>query len=385
LVYLVYKQRCQARTEIACRPSRQSRPSRLSRRSSLRVRFIPVILALSVAVVGCEVRRTPAPESTRQLQVVGVRRIMDRPALSPAAWSPDSQALAYSSDQRLWVYTLDRGEKDVAPAEAVTAVAWSRPLNLLALIDRGIVWTLRPDGTDRRRVPLPEPAVELAWAPGSDRLAVVVRHPVDGQIRTELWLVNHDGGFRRMVTRAPVGRAMRDLQWFPDSLYMLYGLSAGREQAMTELWRVRISYPDRQQILLPAPAAMVRLAPTGRYLATVGGDQGAEGGGQVVLSRVDGSGRFAVAPQAGRYTGLAWSPQGEKVVFAQLSGDARAELWMANADGSGHLHLYSYLMEYTDPGMGVAIAWSPDGRHLVFGTNTGASRGPIWLVTLQRR
>jgi len=42
-------------------------------------------------------------------------------------------------------------------------------------------------------------------------------------------------------------------------------------------------------------------------------------------------------------------------------------------------------MEYTDPGMGVAIAWSPDGRHLVFGTNTGASRGPIWLVTLQRR
>src|SRR5207247_7450150 len=133
LVYLVYKQRCQARTEIACRPSRQSRPSRLSRRSSLRVRFIPVILALSVAVVGCEVRRTPAPGLTRQLQLAGVRRIMDRPALSPAAWSPDSQALAYSSDQRLWVYTLDRGEKDVAPAEAVTAGAWWRPRTLLGL------------------------------------------------------------------------------------------------------------------------------------------------------------------------------------------------------------------------------------------------------------
>jgi len=363
----------------ACRLGRLCGLGRLGRL------VLAALLVGSFFTSACEVRRGPAPESTRQLQVVGVRRIMDRPALSPAAWSPDSQALAYSSDQRLWVYTLDRGEKDIAPAEAVTAVAWSRPLNLLALIDRGIVWTLRPDGTDRRRVPLPEPAVELAWAPGSDRLAVVVRRPVDGQTRMELWLVNHDGGFRRMVTRAPAGRAMHDLQWFPDSLYMLYGLSVAREPAMTELWRVRISYPDRQQILLPAPATMVRLAPTGRYLATVSGDQGAEGGGQVVLSRLDGSGRFAVAPQAGRYTGLAWSPQGEKVVFAQLSGDARAELWMANADGSGHLHLYSYLMEYTDPGIGVAIAWSPDGRHLAFGTNTGASRGPIWLVTLQRR
>src|SRR2546430_15482923 len=111
---------------------------------------------------------------------------MDRPALSPAAWSTDSQALAYSSDQRLWVYTLDRGEKDVAPAEAVTAVAWSRPLNLLALIDRGIVWTLRPDGTDRRRVPLPEPAGGAALGPGGDPRAGVGPPPPGGQIRTEV-------------------------------------------------------------------------------------------------------------------------------------------------------------------------------------------------------
>src|SRR2546430_6302467 len=153
---------------------------------------------------------------------------MDRPALSPAAWSTDSQALAYSSDQRLWVYTLDRGEKDVAPAEAVTAVAWSRPPNRLALIDRGIVWTLRPDGTDRRRVPLPEPAVELAWAPGSDRLAVVVRRPVDGQTRMEVWLGNHDGGFRRIGTPAPAGPAVDHPQGFPCTPHMPLAAS-GRE------------------------------------------------------------------------------------------------------------------------------------------------------------
>lgn len=367
------------------RPGRLGRLGRHGRRSPAQIALAcPILVALSLALSSCEVRREPAPESTRQLKVAGVRRIMDRPALSPAAWSPDSQALAYSSDQRLRVYSLDHGEQDIGPAEKVSAVAWSRPLDMLAVIDRSIVWTLRPDGTDRRPVVLPGPAAELAWAPGSDRLAVVVRHVVDGQSRSELWLVNHDGGFRRMVTRAPAGRTMHDLQWFPDSLYMLYGLWTGKEPGVTELWRVRISYPDRHEMVLPAPATSVRLAPTGRQLATVS-VQTSEGGGQVVLSRLDGTGRFAVTPQTGRYTGIAWSPQGEKIAFAQLTADARAELWAANADGSGHLHLYSYLMEYTDVGIAVATAWSPDGRFLAFGTNIGAFIGPIWLVTLERR
>src|SRR2546430_16329082 len=122
---------------------------------------------------------------------------MDRPALSPAAWSTDSQALAYSSDQRLWVYTLDRGEKDIAPAEAVTAGAWSRPLNLLALIDRGIVWTLRPAGTDRPRAPLPEPAGGSAWGPGGAPLCVWGCPPRGGQARAGLWLGQPEWGVQR--------------------------------------------------------------------------------------------------------------------------------------------------------------------------------------------
>jgi dipeptidyl aminopeptidase/acylaminoacyl peptidase len=215
-------------------------------------------------------------------------------------------------------------------------------------------------------------------------MAIMLRRTGNGQPRSELWLANHDGGFRRMVTRAPTGRTMGDVQWFPDSLYLLYGLFDPAEHVIREGHRVRINYRDDVEIPLPDRTVALRLAPTGRQVAIITADRMAGGVGQVIVSRLDGSGRRVITADPGRYAGLAWSPQGDKVVYAQLTEEARAELWLADADGSGRLHLYSYAMEYTDPEIDLAVTWAPDGRHLVFGTNTGSFVGPIWLATLER-
>jgi dipeptidyl aminopeptidase/acylaminoacyl peptidase len=341
-----------------------------------------LVFAATLAA-GCQIRRSLAPESTRQVQIAEIRRIMDRPALSPAVWSSDSRALAYAGDRRVAVYTLDVGEQDVVPVDRVTAVSWSS-LNLLALIDRGTVWTLRPNGTDRRAIPLPGPAVSLAWAPGGDRLAVVLRHLVDEQTRFEVWLVSQDGP-NRMILRAPASRAIRELEWFPDGLDVLLGLSTSPGSVITEAWRMRMSAAGHRQIPLPGPAVEMRLAPSGRYLAVIGGDRSPDRVGRVVITLLDGTSRRVVTPHAGRYSGLAWSPQGDKVVFADVADRVRAELWMADGDGSGRLHVYSYQLEYTDPAIELVMAWAPDARHLAFGTNTGTFRGPIWLATLKRR
>src|SRR3989442_14522851 len=99
-----------------------------------------------------------------------------------------------------------------------TALSWSVALNLLALIDRGVVSTLRPDGSDRRVIDLPGVAVALAWAPGGARMGVVLRRTENGQPRFELWIANHDGGVERLATRAPGGREMRDVPWVADNL-----------------------------------------------------------------------------------------------------------------------------------------------------------------------
>lgn len=345
--------------------------------------LISISLAVGIAG-GCQVSRVEAPVSTRQLQVAAVTRIVMQPALSPVAFSPDGARIAFGSERGVRVADLAGVSREIAPAGAVTALSWSSHLNLIAVIDQGVVWTMRADGSGRNRVALPGVAVQAVWAAGSDRLAVVLRRAIEGVAQSELWLVNRDGGFRRFVIRSPAGRAIRDLQWFADSLYLLYGLSVSGN-LIDQAWRVRIAYPDRRQIPIASPALALRLAPSGERIAYVTGADLENGRGHIVIARLDGTGRFAVTPSDGQYTGLAWSPQGDKLAFAEIINAANAEIWIADADGSGRLHVFSYPLELPDPEIALSMVWSPDGRSLVFGTNTGSFTGPIWLATFMRR
>lgn len=334
---------------------------------------------------GCQVSRVAAPVSTRQLQVQSVRRIVVEPALSPVAFSPDGRRIAFSTERRVRVADLSGSSREIAPAGVVTGLSWSLRLNLLAVIDRGAVWTMRDDGSERTRVALPGFALQAVWAPGSDRLAVVIRRTLEGTQWFELWLANRDGGFKRLVTRAPAGRAIRELQWSADSLYLFYGLSAPADRLLRQAWRVRIAYPDLRELPIDTPAVALALAPSEERMAYVTGMDSNNGRGHIVVSRLDGTGKFAITPSAGRYTGLAWSPQGDKLAYAEVLDEANMEIWVADADGSGRLHVFSYPLELPDPGIALSITWSPLGQHVIFGTNTGSSSGPIWLATLQRR
>src|SRR5260370_10859972 len=77
---------------------------------------LAVFLLASVLVAGCDIRRGPAVESTRQLQVADVQRIVEHPAVAPVAWAPDSRSFAPSGDHRGWVDSLDRGGQGLSPA-----------------------------------------------------------------------------------------------------------------------------------------------------------------------------------------------------------------------------------------------------------------------------
>ena len=344
-----------------------------------------LLAALALGVAGCTVGREAAPESTRQLRVDAVGRLVDRPALSPAVWAPDGRRFAYGGADGIYVAAADGAPRLIAPAEVVTALSWSRRLDRLAVVDRGLLWTMRPDGSDRRQITVAGFVTAAVWAPGSDRLAIVVRRAVEGASRFELWQLNRDGGFRRFVTAAPRGCAIRDPQWLPNSLYLVYGLSIPSESVISEAWQVRIAYPDRRRVPLDGPAVALVLAPSGRQIAYVTGPDVADGVGRVAVSRLDGSGRFTLTPEEGRYAGLSWSPQGDKLAFAIMDDEAHARLWIADSDASGRLLVHDYGLEFSDPSISLSTAWAPDGRRLLFGTNTGTFTGPIWMATFVRR
>lgn len=346
----------------------------MTARTRLRPRRVAVALAL-VALGSCQVTRRPAPESVEALRVAGVRRLTDRVAQSPAAWAPDGGAVLYAADGALWTASLAGGERRVASVGVVTAVAWSAASRWIAYIDRGRVFVAQPGGAPRA-LRVEGFATALDWDRGGTRLAVVTVRVGATPPRSDLSIVSASGAYVRALASA---REIHDVRWFADGLYVFYGEGDG---GITRLWKRRVRGPDARS--LPSPLSGLRralLSPTGRDVALLAG-----GGRQAALyvARPDGTGLREIGA-AGSLGGVSWSPQGDKVAYVRFLEEAIVEVWVADAVGGGDRRVTEYQVEFPDPGLDLVTAWSPDGRRLLYGTNTGSFSGPLWLATFVPR
>ncbi|MGD2070529.1 MAG: hypothetical protein PVI57_17770, partial [Gemmatimonadota bacterium] len=103
-------------------------------------------------------------------------------------------------------------------------------------------------------------------------------------------------------------------------------------------------------------------------------------GPQVHLVAPDGSGGFRLSEAPSAEVPV-WSPDGSRLVFTAWR-DARAEtdanLYAANADGSGYTLLLATSFERRDP---LPIAWSPGGSRIAFTARNGAGDLDAFLMT----
>ncbi len=82
-----------------------------------------------------------------------------------------------------------------------------------------------------------------------------------------------------------------------------------------------------------------------------------------------------------------WSPDGQRVVFVQLTGSrisAGSTIHARAANGGGQDELLVGPENTTVPVTFSWPQWSPDGKYLIYHKASGPSGGSIWAVSHQR-
>ena len=345
------------------------------------------ILAAALVCGGCTVQRLPVGLSPAFLRVDSFVRLSDLTAVSPPAWSPDGEWLAFSTGEAVSLIRADRaGERRLASPPRASHVAWAPDGRQLGVLADGGLYAVSPEGTPPyllsgdRRVRL------FAWAPRGGRIAYVASE----RLHEEVWVIREDGS-AEMRVNVPVhparpGEEVRALSWMPDGRALWIAWGPARGMQVSRILEINTGHPGVIPPSLPLrdSAASPAFSPSGRLLAYLGGTPARlrVGVGQVMVMRTDGMSRRALTPP-GAYSGLTWAPGGSLLAFA-LAEDESLSVIIADGVTGERLTVADYHPEMSPHAGSAAIAWAPDGLHLAVGAGAGTTASPVWVIALER-
>ena len=273
----------------------------------------------------------------------------------------------------------------------------------VGLFERRDVWLADEDGDNWCRVAAN--AAHPAWSPDGEQLAFAHRMPDPKRVQTtndkgetgfvwvdegrvDIWVTPTEGGpWRRVINTAA---EEYDLDWSAGG-QIAYTANTG---AGFEIWVVDASgsgestdltgpIPDSE---FPGSQFQPSWSPDATMIAYTS-DQG--GDNDIWVMNADGSnprnlttgvlftgGRILTD---GKEEQPAWSPDGSRIVYVSDRNGGDNDIWVMNADGTGHRNLHDNNNPEWKP------AWSPDGSRIVFVHNTGEDDADddIWTMDAQ--
>lgn len=206
--------------------------------------------------------------------------------------------------------------------------------------------TMRPDGSDRRRLTDSGVNVEPAWSPDGTRIAFICDE--------DICVMDADGSDIRRLTVLPTGE--HQPAWSPDGKYIVFSrrdLPRGFDTS-SKIFKIRADGSEEVR-LTDFPSSDPQWSPHGNRIVFTRGKNGTEG---IWTMRPDGTDvRRLFDRRYSRFDSPSWSPNGRRIaVSAQIRNVFR--LVVMRRDGSAAREAFR-------DSSGYGLAWSHGGRRIV--------------------
>jgi Tol biopolymer transport system component len=240
--------------------------------------------------------------------------------------------------------------------------------------ERVNVYVMNANGSGQRR--LQRNAGGVAWSPDGRKVAFTRQTWTDPNGQTvphdHLYVMNADGSGLLRLTSDPASDAFP--VWSPDGRKIAFQRRTGT-LGESDVYVIDVDGSGERNLTGDGTSSPGVWSPDGRKIAFGSWRDG--GWGAIYVMNPDGSGQQRLARSG---FPMAWSPNGRRILFVRVGGVGRggpaaAYVYVMNADGSRQRRLTRMAqVNFSLP------SWSPDGRKILFVGERGHRNFEIYVI-----